>query len=76
MSKLTEEIRKQGLYCETCNKPMETTAISEKEAQQILKLIKGVFIQAIDELMPALPDQGFDTYLKHSDVVKTIEDVQ
>ena len=67
MSKLTEEIRKQGLYCETCNKPMETTAISEKEAQEILKLIKGVFIQAIKK--QASP-------LSKLDAIRAIEDVQ
>ena len=79
MSDLTVAIRKQGIYCKTCNKPLESTAISEKEAQAILKLIKGVFIEKInaeggvfdpcDDL-----EKGYDSGLEAA--IKAIEEIE
>jgi hypothetical protein len=77
VTKLTEEIRKQGLYCKTCNEPMESTAISEKEAQDILKLIKGVFIEAIREKIFRYPNCN-ESRTRNDimrEAIKAIEDI-
>jgi hypothetical protein len=81
MTDLTIAIRKQGLYCKACNKPMETTYISEKEAKAILKMIKGVFIKAINNQHFDTSSTEFPYKREHQEeglnlAIKAIEDIE